>query len=323
VSQVIQENFDRLNNTINDVMGELTRLNTSEEADDIKDQNRLTAVITEVNEASRQVLEYIRRQLQSLSILTGSPAGATDVIEALEEENIALKERSEADVELAQLGMAIAVISHEFDSTVRTIRNNLRRLKAWADVNPELKDLYKNIRSDFDHLDGYLALFTPLQRRLQRTKTEIRGAEIGKYLRELFAERLRRDNIEIQTTDRFSKMRITGYPSTFYPVFINLVDNSLFWLKDRTGPRLIRLDFNNGTFMISDTGPGVPLRDRDAIFERGFTRKPGGRGMGLKISRDVLAKEGYALTLVDSQSGEGAVFKIAPVQQDSETDGNS
>jgi signal transduction histidine kinase len=104
-----------------------------------------------------------------------------------------------------------------------------------------------------------------------------------------------------------------GYPSTFYPVFINLVDNSLYWLKDRPEPRIITLDLMEGdAWTVSDNGPGVAIRDREAIFERGFTRKPGGRGMGLKISRDVLAKEDYTLSLVDSAPGEGTTFKIKP-----------
>ena len=36
---------------------------------------------------------------------------------------------------------------------------------------------------------------------------------------------------------------------------------------------------------------------REGIFDLGFTRKPGGRGMGLYISRQTLAKAGCGLTL--------------------------
>jgi signal transduction histidine kinase len=106
-------------------------------------------------------------------------------------------------------------------------------------------------------------------------------------------------------------MSINEHPSTFYPVFVNLVDNSIFWLKDHSLPRIIKLDFLGGsTLVVSDNGPGIPERDQEAIFERGFTRKPGGRGMGLKISRDVLARERWELLLGDSKPGEGAIFLI-------------
>jgi signal transduction histidine kinase len=99
------------------------------------------------------------------------------------------------------------------------------------------------------------------------------------------------------------------------------VDNSLFWLKDSSEPRIIKLDIMGGsTWVVSDNGPGVAIRDRELIFERGFTRKPGGRGMGLRISRDVLARAGYDLLLADSKPGEGATFliKLKPLNKEGE-----
>ena len=47
---------------------------------------------------------------------------------------LALRERSEADLELTQLGMALTVINHEFENSIRAVRTSLRRLKSWADV---------------------------------------------------------------------------------------------------------------------------------------------------------------------------------------------
>ena len=103
-------------------------------------------------------------------------------------------------------------------------------------------------------------------------------------------------------------MEIVGYPSTFYPVFVNLVDNAIFWLKDRP-ERRITLDLRDGRILVSDTGPGIPKRDRDSVFELGFSRKPGGRGMGLYIARAVLARADYELTIADSDTGTTFVIK--------------
>lgn len=312
ILRLIHDRAENIETVITEVRKDIEGLKSSykEEASILGEYYKLEAAISEATESNRQSLEDVRSQLREI---INSPDGTTEIVEVLEEENLALRERAEADLELAQLGMAVSVISHEFESTVRSIRNNVLRLKGWADANKELRDLYRKISSDFDHLDGYLQLFTPIQRRLHRKPTTIRGSDIARYLRDLFADRLRRDKVEIKSTDLFSRMAIKGYPSTFYPVFVNLVDNSLYWLKDRPEPRIIRLDIVEGdAWVVSDNGPGVPLRDREAIFERGFTRKPGGRGMGLKISRDVLAKEGYTLSLVDSAQGEGAAFKIKP-----------
>lgn len=98
-------------------------------------------------------------------------------------------------------------------------------------------------------------------------------------------------------------------------MFVNLVDNAIFWLTDKRPPRKIILDSDLSGFLVSDNGPGVPLRDRDAVFERGFTRKPYGRGLGLYIARDVLKRIGYEIRLLQSGPYEGATFWIGKAEK--------
>jgi signal transduction histidine kinase len=281
---------------------------------------RLEDLVISTAESQQRVLEQVSAQLREITWYrddSGEIVSAVDINESLEEEVEALRDRSLADLELAQLGMAIDVISHEFEGTIKTVRGSLKRLKAWADANPRMKELYTNLRTSFEHLDGYLGLFTPLHRRLYRQEVEISGGAIRKFLGELFGERLQRHETELEATTAFLKKRIHGYPSTFYPVFVNLVDNAIFWLKDRPQPRHIRLDADGTDLLVSDTGPGVARRDREIIFDLGFTRKPAGRGLGLHISRDALRRVGYDLTVDTPIKGQGATFRISPNQEPS------
>ena len=251
-------------------------------------------------------------------------SSVVDELAAVEQSNIALKEQAAADLQLAQLGMAIEIISHEFGAAIKSVRSGLRSLKAWADVNSELMSLYQSIRGSFDHLDGYLTLFTPLQRRLYRTAVDIRGWEIHKFLKNLFGQRLARHNVELVRTDAFAVATVRGYPSSFYPVFINLVDNAIYWLsgQNELRDRRIQLDASGKAFRVSDSGPGVHARDRDDIFEIGFTRKPEGRGMGLHIARETLHEIGYDLILEDRGPDWSTTFLITPIKDgDNETDG--
>lgn len=266
--------------------------------------------VIELAERQRDSLLAVAEQLRSVRWGDDGDASPGEVADALEAELLVLQERSDEDLELAQLGMAVGVINHEFDASIRAVRANLRRLKSWAEVNEPLLKLYQNLRASFDHLDGYLTLFTPLQRRLYRQRVTITGAEIEAFLRELFARRLERHEVELTATKAFRLHRLEGYPSTFYPVFVNLVDNGIFWLSDAPPPRTVRLDSDGRTMVVEDTGPGVPLRDRAVIFDRGFTRRPGGQGLGLYIARAALEREGFSLTLRDSEAG--ASFVIAP-----------
>ena len=282
----------------------------------------LESTIREVWEKRSERLESIRSQLEAID-LSGETSTLEDQLVAVEQRNVLLEEKAAVDLQLAQLGMAVEIINHEFRATVGSLRNNLRGLKAWADVNRELEGLYRNIRASFDHLDGYLTLFTPLHRRLYRKEVEILGSEIYAFLKDLFNERLARHNVRMSRTDAFSEFVTTGYPSSFYPVFVNLVDNAIFWLAQRNPSmeRTIELDVAQGAFRIRDSGPGVPRRDREAIFEDGFTRKPGGRGMGLSISRETLRRVGYNLTLAEPAADGGATFLISP--RDPEEEGSN
>ena len=121
--------------------------------------------------------------------------------------------------------------------------------------------------------------------------------------------------VKLIATKAFAKAKVVSYPSSFYPVFVNLVDNAIFWLSQQNpqNERSIKLDEDGGTLLVADTGPGVSIRDREAIFEFGFSRKPGGRGMGLHIGRESLDRVGYDLVLIDGD--DGATFGIAPTEE--------
>ena len=271
--------------------------------------------INSIVSAKEGQLTAIAAQLQAITVApdsSGQMVTQMDIVGAVEEELFTLQERAEADLELTQLGMAVGIIDHEFQATIRSIRSHLQRFRAWADVHEDLSDVYNGIRVSFEHLDSYLTMFTPLQRRLYRSEVVIRGSDVSKFLLDLFAERLERHEVEATATTAFLQHRFSGYPSTFYPVFVNLMDNAIYWLRDQVPPRTIVLDASGATMIVADNGPGIHNRDREAIFELGFTRKPGGRGLGLYISRDVLARVGYDLAVGESVDGVGVRFMIQP-----------
>ena len=318
ITQATRDGLAEVEKVLKEVFAEFARLDVSAMADAavVDARNGLENRITAAKEKEQQFLQYIRAQLEAIDV--SDDLGQLDQMEALEQRSLALEEQADMDMQLTQLGMAIEVVNHEFNASVKTIRDNLKSLGAWADVNQDLQGLYGNLRTSFEHLDGYLTLLTPLHRRMYRKPIEIRGAEINKFLQDLFRERLRSDDIAIEPTKPFLKKTVVEYPSSIYPVFVNLVDNALFWLKDQPEPRIVKLDADKTAFIVSDNGPGVPERDREAIFELGFTRKPGGRGMGLHISREVLKKIGYELTLDDTYSSRGATFRIEPRSSESD-----
>ena len=66
----------------------------------------------------------------------------------------------------------------------------------------------------------------------------------------------------------------------------------------------------DGSIVIANNGPKIEKRDEERIFERGFSRKPGGRGLGLYISAKALEQEKMSLGLVEPPEGYNAAFRI-------------
>ena len=268
--------------------------------------------IESVGKKNTETLSKVRDMLTAVStnLEQGLEVAESDIVEAMDQELQELREQTDADAELVQLGLAVAVINHEFDAAIKGVRRSLRELRPWASSNEELAGLYQEIRNNFDHLDGHLNLFTPLQRRLYRKAIPIRGGDINQYVRTLFEVRLKRHHINMVATNAFVDAEIVAFPSTIYPVFVNVLDNAIFWLTNIKSDKSITLDVTDDAFLISNNGPAVHKRDFEAIFEQGFTRKPGGRGLGLFISRKALHKEGMDIEVIPNNNKHGVTMKL-------------
>jgi signal transduction histidine kinase len=297
---------------------------TSSSEEELREKQRIWEdEISSVSNRGVDVLEGLRDQLASLiaSVKDGETLDATTA--ALETTAESYREQLDTYVELAQVGMALGVVQHEFANTIKGIRNAIRKLKPWAAGTPDLRALYDDLRMGFDHLDGYLRLFTPLSRRLNREAVELSGEEIRKYLLEVFDERLRRHNIAIEATATFDGFRIRAFPSTLLASFVNVVDNAIYWISsDSSSENLIRLDAGPSGFSIWNGGPGIDARVADRIFEFGETTKVGGRGIGLYLSRQSLRREGLDLTLETVGHKAHPIFRIGPMDVDLTDEGS-
>ena len=323
VKELTNELMIDLDNQIRDVKDRFKTLslNTTEDFDLVEQRKLMEADINKGKERVTGTLERVIKQLQAIywdkdsnsdEIITNDQI--TDILsEELEE----MRTRIHADIELSQLGLAVGVIHHEFSSTIKSIRSSLRDLKAWADVDENLDGLYKNIKISFEHLDGYLNLFTPLNRRLYRNRENIPALEIKTFLIDLFKPRFERHNIRFKHTQGFAGRKLYGFRSTFYPVFVNVIDNAIHWLNQTDIPeKTIRLHADDSGFYISNNGSEILSQDKEKIFDLGFTRKMNGRGMGLHICREVLNAEKYNIYVDSPKEKSTVTFKIEEIKFD-------
>lgn len=272
-------------------------------------------------------LEQMRDQIQSLIEAIKEGVSLDETTAAYEERSQILEEQLENYTELAQLGTAIGIIQHEFNSTVGGLSKGIQDLTSWSKSDPQVKRICTSLRSSFEHLETYLSMFQPLRKRLYRKAITISGKAVRTYLLQIFGERFKRHRIEWKTSDAFEGHTVEDYPSVFLPPFVNIVDNGLYWLTrdssgrllDYSGSRQIMFDADDTGFLISNSGPGIDEKDADRIFEFSFTRKLRGLGMGLAIARKALRDAGYDLTLETTGRGTSPIFRVSTVRNKTAT----
>ncbi|QYS85806.1 hypothetical protein JJC03_11940 [Flavobacterium oreochromis] len=201
-----------LDNQIRSVKDRFKHLSTDniEDFNLVEERKSMENEIELISNRNTFVMDRIIRQFESFYIEKdeeGQIITNDQISDAMSEELEELRDRVQADIELSQLGLAVGILHHEFSSTVRSIRRSIKDLKAWSDVNQQLDSVYKNIKVNFEHLDGYLNLFTPLNRRLNRKREDISLMEIKLFLIDLFKSRMERHNIEFKHTKGFATQK--------------------------------------------------------------------------------------------------------------------
>lgn len=95
-------------------------------------------------------------------------------------------------------------------------------------------------------------------------------------------------------------------------VMANLFDNSVSALGDDGYVKVVTnfdQDLSIATIEVIDNGKGVPIPDRDRIFDPYFTRKKGGTGLGLTIVSAIVSDHNGFIRVRDGDN-EGACFVI-------------
>jgi signal transduction histidine kinase len=109
--------------------------------------------------------------------------------------------------------------------------------------------------------------------------------------------------------------RVRGDPDRLRQVVRNLVDNAARHARSKVTLGL-QAEAGSAVLTVADDGPGIPAAERERIFER-FTRldearasDSGGYGLGLAITREIVAAHGGTVEAGDPPVGARLVVHL-------------
>lgn len=241
---------------------------------------------------------------------------ASQILLALE--NVQLIRRLVGADRLVALGQLAAGVAHEIRNPLSCVVANHAHLADRIEQLGARSDELREVLADLDHatariLDIVRDLAT-LGRSDETTppiRFDVKDA-LSSALR-ICAARLRdRATVEL---DLASGLCVVGNPGRLSQVFVNLLLNAADAFADKLGKHEIavsaRLQGERVIVAVADNGSGIAPEHLGRIFEPFFTTKrPGaGTGLGLPISRDIVARHGGEMR-VESTLGVGTTFSI-------------
>jgi signal transduction histidine kinase len=250
-------------------------------------QIALASVLTLADQKRAEVETDLRSKYDALMRALDRLKEGVDLEEALsviDDDRAELEDRLKDIYQVAQLGIAVEIIGHELETLDVEVRRNLNKLP--ADIRGTRP--FKHAFEAHSALTDKLKFLAPLKIAGYRNRERITGEEIADYVAEFFERRFASEKVSFTASKSFRAIAFNDLRSRIYPVFVNLVNNSLYWLQF-TADRRISFDFQDGLAIVSDTGNGVDADDVGRLFQLFFTRRTKGRGLGLFLSRANLA----------------------------------
>jgi len=218
---------------------------------------------------------------------------------------------------LSTLGQLVDVVLHDAGAGLSRVINGL------AIIDKEVKKtgtFSEKAKQNLAHATQGSSMLSELFKRLEpfggrrREKSKLISVEDAiKDVFEIYTSEI--NDVSADVSLPTTKTEINISESDFKMVFVNLLNNSIYWLKKVSKEKrkivvTVKPDDENVEIVFSDSGPGIPKEDEPFIFDPYYTKKPDGIGLGLTIVGEFVTEQGGVLDLIEKGPLKGANFRI-------------
>jgi signal transduction histidine kinase len=229
-------------------------------------------------------------------------------------------QRRERTNRLLSVDAVTAAIAHELRTPLGAITLNastaLSQLRSNTPELEEMDDILSDIEADSHRAGTIISSMLELTKKTTDRRSLTHVEDIARLVLRLLQYDLLINDVSVATEFQGDLPEVHLDDIQLQQVLVNLIKNAIDAMGSVT-PEARRLRLTTGfdghsTVLLSvqDSGPGIPIEDRERIFDPFFTTKSGGTGLGLAICFTVVANHGGKLRLVKSDS-DGSIFEIA------------
>ena len=268
--------------------------------------------IAAINTGLRRLEENFSFRLPAVRGDLGQVAQA---INRMTERRMALEEKLRQQDRLAALGKVVAGVAHEVRNPLNSIKLTLqlldRRLKKGIATSNEVQECIQEI-DRLDRIVGSLLAFgRPAM--TNRYTQEIEPL-IGQAIKMVY-EPMHQRSVELVTKMIEPGLQADVDGPQIIQVLINLLLNAIEASPTSGTVRLTAESLGpNVCLKISDQGEPIPDTVRQHIFDAYFTTKQNGNGLGLAVSREIVANHGGALEFESENSGTTFIM-LLPIER--------
>jgi signal transduction histidine kinase len=226
---------------------------------------------------------------------------------------------------LSALGQLATALAHELNQPLAAVRLHADiagQLAAGTPTPPAVTSALSEIRTQSERAGEVVKAMRRMAARTTPGHDPIDLNAAVRVVIGLIDWQARRAGVELHFRPASAPLPVvSGDPVQIEQVVLNLVQNAIDATANRPAPRTVWVETAAADTEVSvcvrDTGPG--LADPDQVFDRFYTTKPDGLGMGLAISRAIVEAHGGKLWAA-SPPGRGAEFTFTlPGGQESGT----
>ncbi|MCX5580654.1 HAMP domain-containing sensor histidine kinase [Kaistia terrae] len=248
------------------------------------------------------------------------PSGRSDEIGIAEDKLAAMQSHLTESLaqkrHLADLGLAVSKVNHDLRNLLASAQLFSDRIAALPDpaVQRFAPKLIATLGRAIDYCQTTLTYGRAREREPQR-----RLVDLARICHEVADVLGLEQHATIVFDNRIeANFEVDADPDQLFRALLNLCRNAVQAMDGEGDPAVVRRLFiearREGSVVVirvCDTGPGVSAKARQHLFQafQGGVR-PGGAGLGLAITAEIVRAHGGAIALLD-QSAPGAVFEIS------------